>query len=55
MISLTYIFRDPASLIPEEPVIGLSAEDETDVGYIERTTPTISHMGMSSSFCLATY
>ncbi len=54
MLSLTCIFGDPALLIPEEPVIGLSAEDETDVAYFERTTPTISHMGMSS-FCLATY
>jgi hypothetical protein len=55
MISLACVFGDPASLIPEKPVIDLSAEDETDVAYLERTTPTTSQMGMSSSFCLATY
>ena len=34
MISLTCIFGDSASLVPEEPVIGLSAEDETDVAHL---------------------
>ena len=55
MLNLTCMFWDHTLLIPEEPVIGLSAENETDVAYFERTTPTISHMGMSSAFCLATY
>ncbi len=55
MISLTCAFGDPTSLIPEEPVIGLSAEDEIDVVLLEKATPTISHMDLPSSFCLATY
>jgi len=49
-----HVSGDPTSLIPEEPVICLSTEDETDVVFLERTTPTISHMGFPSSFCLAT-
>lgn len=48
-------FWRPVSLIPEEPVIRLSVEDEKVEVFQGRAIRTISHMGLPSSFSLATY
>jgi hypothetical protein len=54
-MSLTCVLWRPVSLIPEEPVIRLSVEDEKLEVFQGRAMRTISHMGLLSSFSLATY